>query len=722
MNKSQRIKINPLENINNHIKVKLEQNVDTLEFLSMSIDTSEVYQDFNADYGVLIGRVIANDGIGIPNAKISIFVPLEEADENNSDIVSIYPYKSPRDKNLQGKRYNLLPRVGQFNPDGTVSPKQPFGSFPIKAELVTNQKFLNVYKKYYKYTALTNNSGDYMIFGVPVGTQTVHLSVDITDIGEYSMTPAAMVTNLGYSPNLFTDNNSRIKPTNDLNDLPHIETQEITVDVIPFWGNSEIFEIGITRQDFRIRATLTNTFVIFGSVFTDGSNHMWGHADGGRGDIRDFYRARNGEHLLMTSKRTGRVTEAIYYYPTDMTDDEIVNAPNTDPNGNNLIRLDPTQYSVFKRDGDFVFIISCNRRKVITDELGNPVVVPNDNPAGVFTEFKGFITLEYATDDLPMDFQGSIGTGNRARPLYPIRFKVKIPQEADRSKTFAIFKPNTTNASENTAKWRHQHMTFTGGKIYSVAKFHGLVSNTEDDNSEQAYTNGFMKSDKINQIASIGLERNTGIILSEILDIGGDDDNDDSTPIKIEELPSNAISVSNDKVFGANWLNFAIHLPQFGRINVTTDSTRLRSTKSSSNFTIDFRRADDKGFPSNRTYYRTNNQLLVAGELNTRWFARSDLHWTAFVETPKDILVDLKDQTEGENFRKGFKQTNLSIDLRNKIDAMTTNKFKNGQTGCPLNGGKVGGNPTAGVDTNIYFYKGWDTANCLEFLFSLNIV
>ena len=58
-------------------------------------------------------------------------------------------------------------------------------SFPIKEEIVTNPIFLDVYKKYYKYTALTNNSGDYMIFGVPIGTQTVHMSVDITDIGEY---------------------------------------------------------------------------------------------------------------------------------------------------------------------------------------------------------------------------------------------------------------------------------------------------------------------------------------------------------------------------------------------------------------------------------------------------------------------------------------------------------------------------------------------------------
>ena len=85
-------------------------------------------RDFNADYGVLVGRVIANGGIGIPNAKISIFIPLSDEDADNGEITSIYPYKTPRDKNYEGKRYNLLPRVSKNRPQhGIISPKQPFG-------------------------------------------------------------------------------------------------------------------------------------------------------------------------------------------------------------------------------------------------------------------------------------------------------------------------------------------------------------------------------------------------------------------------------------------------------------------------------------------------------------------------------------------------------------------------------------------------------------------
>jgi hypothetical protein len=236
MNRSQRIHLN-VDNVDvdKYIKVRLEQDTDMLEFLSMSIDTKDIYRDFNADYGVLIGRVNANNGIGIPNAKISIFIPVTDEDAQDGSVMSIYPYTTPRDKDANGKRYNLLPRVAKRNPDTRiVSPKQPFGTFPIKEEIITNEPFLDVYKKYYKYTTLTNDSGDYMMFGVPTGVQTVHMSVDITDIGEYSMTPAAMVTNLGYSPNLFTENNTKIKGSSDLNDLPNIELQDIDVDIMPF--------------------------------------------------------------------------------------------------------------------------------------------------------------------------------------------------------------------------------------------------------------------------------------------------------------------------------------------------------------------------------------------------------------------------------------------------------------------------------------------------------
>ena len=63
------------------LQVKLEQNFDSLEILSMSINPEQEYLRNCAQFGVVCGRVFVNNGFGLPNARISIFIPLEQQDE-----------------------------------------------------------------------------------------------------------------------------------------------------------------------------------------------------------------------------------------------------------------------------------------------------------------------------------------------------------------------------------------------------------------------------------------------------------------------------------------------------------------------------------------------------------------------------------------------------------------------------------------------------------------
>lgn len=693
MNKSQRIYFDTGGTATNkYIKVKLEQNIDTLEFMSLDIYTKDVYQDFNSDYGVLVGRVIANGGVGVPNAKISIFIPLTDEDALDGNIASIYPYKTPRDKNVDGKRYNLLPRVSQFDvAKGDYSPKQPFGSFPTKPEIVTNQSFLDVYKKYYKYTTLTNNAGDYMIFGVPIGTQTVHLSVDITDIGEYSMNPASMVQNLGYSPNLFTNDKTRIKPSNDLDDLPNIETQEIAVNIIPFWGDTENFIIGITRQDFRIRSQLNGVFTIFGSVFTDGDNSTWGSDfDGYTSNdprIGELYRIKSDANLniSLTSKRIGKVTEKIYYYPNTISDDEI---PTADPT-KKMVLLDPSEYSSYKRDGDFVFIINCNRSKVITDDNGNQVLISDSSTSGIFTEFVGFITLEITPDEVSLPPSLTIAQKGTTETT---RFKLKFPQYAKRNESFEKY---GSNSEVNTDKWRKQHHSFEIGKYYSLSKFHGTVWN--DLNSDTANNNdGFISNDYIN-ILNADPFWNTGVIA--VRDFSGQNNNQ-------YEFPANS-----QYFFGTNWLNLTIHFPQFSRL--TAEYSQIRYMRVSTNF----RRQLMGNTSSNDYYFNDNDQEIAAGDFNTKWYARSDLHWTDIIEVPIDDIRAMNDVPS-----KGFNNSNI-------IGYNLKGIYRNGEyeptgwpSACPINGGKINGISSNNPDTTTYFYKGYNTANCIQYLFELGLV
>jgi hypothetical protein len=97
-NRTIRLRTTPGESQN--IQVKVQQEFDTLDFLSLKITQEEAYRNFCSDYGVVAGRVIANDGFGVENAKVSIFVPLSDEDANNPNITSVYPYTTPNSLNI----------------------------------------------------------------------------------------------------------------------------------------------------------------------------------------------------------------------------------------------------------------------------------------------------------------------------------------------------------------------------------------------------------------------------------------------------------------------------------------------------------------------------------------------------------------------------------------------------------------------------------------------
>ena len=224
------------------INVKLEQDFEQLEILSLKINQSEIYTRVCADYGVIIGRVVVNGGFGVPNAKVSIFIPLSSDDELNPIISELYPYKTLSDVNEEGYRYNLLPQ------DPSYTNHSATGTFPNRDQVLLDQSYIEVYDKYYKYTVKTNESGDYMIFGAPTGTQTLVMDVDLSDIGCFSLSPQDLIQ-AGLATSSQVDGN-KFKTSTNLNELPQIKTLNKTIEISPLWGEDDICQIGIVRADF----------------------------------------------------------------------------------------------------------------------------------------------------------------------------------------------------------------------------------------------------------------------------------------------------------------------------------------------------------------------------------------------------------------------------------------------------------------------------------------
>jgi hypothetical protein len=250
--------------VNKTINVQLDQDFEFLEILSLKIQQSEVYTRSCSEYGVVVGRVIANGGFGVPNARVSVFIPISQVDESNPIISSIYPYKSPNDKNSDGYRYNLLPYEKSYSVHAAT------GTLPTRFDVLTDSTVVELYDKYYKYTTKTNESGDYMIMGVPLGAQLLVMDVDLSDIGEFSLTPQDLIR-MGLATEGQVAGN-RFKTSTDLSSLPQIVTLQKALSVVPLWGDPDVCQIAVNRVDFDLRndanINIRPTSVFMGSMFS----------------------------------------------------------------------------------------------------------------------------------------------------------------------------------------------------------------------------------------------------------------------------------------------------------------------------------------------------------------------------------------------------------------------------------------------------------------------
>ena len=656
-NESRRIDIKIGDDKEKNIKFKLDQNVKTMEILSLKLTQEDIFKSYNADYGVVIGRVIGNGAVGIPNAKVSIFIPLDSVDESNPIIKSIYPYKKPQDKNLNNKRYNLLPRTQKNG-----KPRQPFGSFPSKEEVLCNNEYLTVYEKYYKYSTVTNSSGDYMIFGVPIGSQIIHMSVDITDIGSYSMSPISMVTNLGYSPNLFSEGGTKIKEAEDLTELPNIETQDISLNVIPFWGDVDNFDIGITRQDFKIRAEITPEFTIFGSCITHGANTCIGNPILGEDTYFDSHDSGDGGFYFMTDindydVRANRLAtpkiDLLTYDVNKIPDLSIVN----DSNYNNLnsdwsdkgelIVVDKNGYAKIIKNGEFALVVKCNRKKMITDANGVSIEVEPNNVNGVFTEFAGSILIEADGSDnkLPINLSWFrkfyYNKGAEVR-----RGRLKIPQ--------GINGENLTHYSDANAdkEWRKSYSLFKGGEYYSISQFYPtkwIAGINTPDNSGYANnvtSEAFFTTPKPNGGLIFKVAGDDNLNQSDVDQSnysGGDSTTGsagntntfgyDMIPNIKFDKPAYVGDIKYDGYFGAQWLNMCLMFPQYVICNGVENGNNdgHRDQKANDMTTLRYMASD-------YDFTRNDQRRIVGNIFNYENFLRPSAFQTDFINVSKNDI------------------------------------------------------------------------------------
>ena len=378
----------------NVLHVNLTQTYDTLEVLSLKIDQINSYKTYKSDYGVVIGRVFANGGYGVPNAKVSVFIPSENGDTMNENI--LYPFRTVKSLDNDNVRYNLLPDFVD------AACHQNVGTFPNKRMVLDNDDIVEVFDKYYTYTTTTNNAGDYMIFGVPTGMNTIHMDVDLSDIGTLSQKPRDFLYK-GYNIEQF-DSPTKFKTSTNLSSLAQIMSEDKQVYVYPYWGDTSETDddIAITRCDFELAYKIEPTCVFMGSVVTDTASNAISQRctpSVGSGQMSELV-AGNGTIEMIRKTFDNKVEQFAV-------------------NGNQNI----------DENGVWCYQIPMNLDYIVTDEFGN-IVPSNDPEKGIPTRTRVRFRISL------LEMEGDDKARNRCRYLVPNnpRFDDRFP-EFSKSKT-----------------------------------------------------------------------------------------------------------------------------------------------------------------------------------------------------------------------------------------------------------------------------------------------
>lgn len=365
INKVYRIRTAVGEDAPNVIHVPLNQSYNMFEILSLKLDQTNAYKTYESDYGVIVGRVTANGGFGVPNAKVSVFINV--SDDETLKNRFLYNYSSTFDTDDNGVRYNVLP---DFVDDAC---HQDVGTFPNKRLVLDNDDIIEVFDKYWKYTTTTNHAGDYMLFGIPTGSQQLHVDVDLSDCGILSQRPRDLIGK-GYDINLFESPN-KFKSSTNLNSLAQIISQDKGVYVYPYWGDVSDGDdkFSITRCDINLEYKFESYAVFIGSIVTDkGSNAIGKNCTSTEqnGKMSDLI-AGEGSIEMIRKTIDGKVEE----FPIM---------------GNRLI----------DGDGVWCYQIPMNLDYVTTDEFGN--LVPTDNiDKGIATRTR--VRFRISLDENPND-------------------------------------------------------------------------------------------------------------------------------------------------------------------------------------------------------------------------------------------------------------------------------------------------------------------------------
>lgn len=230
------------------VNIKLTRTHDTLDTLNIYNNVINSIPNQEGTTGVVFGRLMARQNIK-DEAGNSIKIPLKNVPIGIFNPSQTYPASTSTDENGDRIFLNTLEsaeEVEYFNFESFSSDTSNYLRSASAFDTVPEQ---------YRYVTRTNENGEFVIYNVPTGTQTVIFEIDLFKQG---LTKDEIALN--YFPFPATDDAN-------IDNIPSYVFKQFAIDVVPAWGTIQTgyTELNITTNtDLRKWATFYIPPMAFG--------------------------------------------------------------------------------------------------------------------------------------------------------------------------------------------------------------------------------------------------------------------------------------------------------------------------------------------------------------------------------------------------------------------------------------------------------------------------
>lgn len=222
-----------------HINISLNRSFDNLDTLNIYNNPINEYPDQNATTGVLFGRLTAIQNIFDENGK-KIQIPLKNTIVGIFNPSEQYPLTTSVNEDGNRIALNLKENIA-LNLNNNYNPYFDKDSFLFDYGFLKDTSTLSNIPDMYKYTAITNENGEFILHNVPTGEQTFMYEVNLLKQG---------LTSDEVALNFFS------YPTEDnpiIDKIPHYFFRQIPVNIIPAWGSNQT---GYTELNIKVNIDL----------------------------------------------------------------------------------------------------------------------------------------------------------------------------------------------------------------------------------------------------------------------------------------------------------------------------------------------------------------------------------------------------------------------------------------------------------------------------------